>query len=154
MKTHYLYKIPGCLYKGFRFLFQSAEAKFRIRQSEVSTAGLFSDIDLFKTEVGPTAKPSEHDRWVESTAALTKAVAACTKAAQKPAPKKQQTNPKPSTSGGKKQAKGANNSGGTKKRNSRSKTKGKKVAKVAPTTSTAAAAADVTKKATEAKTTE
>ena len=53
------------------FIFQSAEAKFRIRQSEVSTAGLFSDVELFKQQVGPTAKPTPHDKWLESTAALT-----------------------------------------------------------------------------------
>ena len=114
-------------------------------------------MELFKAEVGPTARPSAHDKWVESTAALTKAVAACTKAAtQKPAPKKQQANKSASNSSGgnnkKQQAKGASTSGGAKKRNSRSKTKGKKVAKVSPTTSTAAA--DITKKATEAKQTD
>ena len=109
-------------------------------------------MELFKAEVGPTAKPSAHDKWVESTAALTKAVAACTKAAtQKPAPKKQQANKSTTNGGGgaKKQAKGASTSGNAKKRNSRSKTRGKKVAKVSPNNSTVAA--DITKKATEAK---
>ena len=149
MKTHYLYKIPGCLYKGFRFLFQSAEAKFRIRQSEVSTAGLFSDIDLFKEQVGPTAKPSEHDKWIESTAALTKAVAACTKAAtQKPAPKKQASATKASTSS-KTPAKSAKAPGGGKKRGSRSKPKNKKTTKAPSSTATAA---DTDKKPKDTKT--
>ncbi len=69
---------------------QTADAKFAIRQSEVASPGLFSDTELFKTHVGPTAKPSAQDKWAESAAALSKAVAACTKAAQKPAAKKPQ----------------------------------------------------------------
>lgn len=132
-------------------MLQSPEAKFRIRQSEVASAGLFSDIELFKAQVGPTAKPSAHDKWLESTAALTKAVAACTKAAtQKLGPKKPAA-PKPSTSGtnNKKSTGGNKTPGGGRKRGTRSKTTR---AKKATKPSTAAnAAASTTKKATEEK---
>ena len=120
---------------------QAPESKFALRQTEVTTAGLFSSEDKFKQLVGPTAKPSVQDKWCESAAALTKAVAACTKAAQKPAPKKQPAKPNNS----KKQAAKPTTPG--KKRNNRNKsTKGKKPAKAA---SSAAAAAATTKKATE-----
>ena len=133
----------------FFVLFQPAEAKFKIRQSEVSTAGLFSDIDLFKEQVGPTARPSEHDKWVESTAALTKAVAACTKAAtQKPAPKKQASTAKASTTP-KKSAKPANAPGGGKKRGTRGKSKNKKATKAS---TSAADKADTAKKTADTKT--
>ena len=127
----------------FIYLFQSPESKFRIRQSEVSTAGLFSDVELFKTHVGPTAKPSPHDKWLESTAALTKAVAACTKAAtqktaaKKPPNKQQAAAKKPATNT-------ATTPGGGRKRSNRSRgQKGKKGSK--PTSASAAAAATTKK---------
>ena len=128
----------------FIYLFQSPESKFRIRQSEVSTAGLFSDVELFKNHVGPTAKPSAHDKWLESTAALTKAVAACTKAATQKsnAAKKPNNNKQPAAK--KPAASTATTPGGGRKRGSRARgSKGKKGSK--STSASEAAAATIKK---------
>ena len=135
-------------------MLQTPEKKFQLRQSEVSSAGLFSDEKLFKEIVGPIAKPTPTDKWAESTAALSKAIAACTKVGNKPQPStsKKQGAPKQNTSAKKPQSKSSNNNYKTspRKRQQKNKSTKNKDSKQ----STAAAAAAATKKATENKNSE